>query len=146
VLAGSEEAHILVHKNRTTLTKEVVARLAREGRKFGIGLCLVSQRPKNVDDNVLSQTNNKIILKLVEPGDQRYVQAASETLSDELLELLPSLNVGEAVVLGMMTPIPALIKIDKAEGKIEGSDVKAYEEWARWRRRVGEEFYEGLGV
>jgi len=146
LLTVIEEAHILVPKDRSTLTKEIVSRIAREGRKFGVGLCLVSQRPKNVDDNALSQTNNKIILRLVEPSDQRYVQAASETLSDELLGLLPSLNVGEAVVLGLMTPLPAVVKIDRAKGKIEGGDVKALEEWRRWRNRSDRDLYDDLGI
>ncbi len=149
VLTVIEEAHILIPKNRNTLTKEVVARVAREGRKFGLGLCLVSQRPKNIDEDALSQTNNKIILKLVEPQDQRYVQATSETLSDELLALLPSLNVGEAVILGLMTPIPALVKIDKGE-KEAGEDVEAHKEWRKWVMKeietTGSNIYDELGI
>ncbi len=151
VLAVIEEAHVLVPNNRKTLTKGVVARIAREGRKFGVGLALVSQRPKNVDEDALSQTNNKIILKLVEPKDQQYVQRASETLSDELLQLLPSLNTGEAVVLGMMAPLPALVRIDRAERKGTGSDIPVHREWADFweRRKSGDDepadFYEELG-
>lgn len=134
VLAVLEEAHILLPRDRSTLTKEVTGRIAREGRKFGVGLCLVSQRPKKLDDDALSQANNKIVMRLVEPQDQRYVQAASETLSDELLRLLPSLNIGEAIILGMMTPIPALVKIEKAEKKRRGGDIFAHKEWAEKRR------------
>ncbi len=151
VLAVIEEAHVLVPNNRKTLTKGVVARIAREGRKFGVGLALVSQRPKNVDEDALSQTNNKIILKLVEPKDQQYVQRASETLSDELLQLLPSLNTGEAVVLGMMVPLPALVRIDRAERKGTGSDIPVHREWASYweRKESGDDepadFYEELG-
>jgi len=148
VLVVIEEAHILIPRNRSTLTKSVTARIAREGRKFGVGLALISQRPKSIDEDALSQTNNKIILRLVEPEDQRYVQRASETLSDELMEMLPSLNVGEAVVVGMMTTLPALVRIDKAERKVSGSDIKAHEEWLRIREstnRKVKDFYEDLG-
>ncbi len=148
VLTVIEEAHVLVPARRETLTKGVVSRIAREGRKFGVGLVLVSQRPKNLDEDALSQTNNKIILKLVEPRDQRYVQAASETLSDEILELLPSLNTGEAVVLGLMTPLPALVKIDKAESKVGGTDIMVHEEWRRfWEEKLSKprDFYEEMG-
>ncbi|MEZ0393850.1 MAG: ATP-binding protein [Desulfurococcaceae archaeon] len=137
-LAVIEEAHVLVPRLRSTLSKSIVGRVAREGRKFGVGLCLVSQRPKNVDEDALSQTNNKIILRLVEPSDQRYVQAASETLSDELLDLLPSLDVGEAVLLGMMTPLPALVKIDKAAGKARGGDLDVAGEWTKFVQRKEE--------
>ena len=135
-----EEAHILIPRSRSTLTKYQAARIAREGRKFGVGLCLVSQRPKNIDEDALSQTNNKIILRLVEPNDQKYVQAASETLSDELLELLPSLNVGEAIILGLMLPLPALVKIDKFTYRLQSSDVQASREWEDYaKRRVDED-------
>ncbi|MEM5778044.1 MAG: ATP-binding protein [Candidatus Aenigmatarchaeota archaeon] len=124
-----EEAHILAPAFRETLSKRYIARIAREGRKFGVGLCLVSQRPKALDVDALSQVNNMIILKLVEPTDQRHVQAASEALSDELLAHLPSLNVGEAVVLGPMIKVPALVKIDKFEGKLVGRDPDILKEW-----------------
>lgn len=136
VLTVIEEAHILLPGDRSTMTKSIAGKIAREGRKFGVGLCLVSQRPKKLDEDSLSQTNNKIILRLVEPGDQKYVQSASETLSDELLELLPSLNVGEAILLGMMTPVPALVKIDKSTRKIGGGDIVVHEEWRRHVERV----------
>ncbi|MEE8403260.1 MAG: ATP-binding protein, partial [Candidatus Hydrothermarchaeaceae archaeon] len=95
-----EEAHILAPIHRSTLSKYWIDRIAREGRKFGVGLCLVSQRPKSLDTNSLSQANNAVIMKLVEPSDQRHVQQASERLSDDLLSQLTSLNIGEAVVLG----------------------------------------------
>jgi len=129
-----EEAHVLVPRDRDTLTKTWAARIAREGRKFGVGLILVSQRPKNVDGNVLSQTNNKIILRIVEPEDIRYVQRASEELS-----LLPGLNPGEAVVLGQMTRLPSIVQIDLCKEKKRGADVEEEGEWeAYWRRREEE--------
>jgi len=129
VLVVLEEAHVLIPREGETFTKAVAARIAREGRKFGVGLCLVSQRPKGLDENALSQMNNKIILKIVEPHDMAYVQRASEQLSTELLELLPSLNVGEAIVLGEMAILPALVKIDEHPRKLYGRDVKVAEEW-----------------
>ncbi|MEM5881957.1 MAG: ATP-binding protein [Candidatus Aenigmatarchaeota archaeon] len=123
-----EEAHILIPKDFDTFTKYWASRIAREGRKFGVGLCLVSQRPKSLDSNTLSQANNMIILKLVEPNDQKYVQAASEMLTDELLIRLSSLNIGEAVVIGPMIRIPAIVKIKEFEGKISGKDIDFIEE------------------
>lgn len=123
VVAIVEEAHVLIPNGENTLTKYWAARVAREGRKFGLGLALVSQRPRNVDPDVLSQTNNKIILRMVEPQDIRYVQAASEELSEDLSSLLPSLNPGEAIVIGSMTRLPALVKVDLCEGKRGGGDI-----------------------
>ncbi len=118
-----EEAHILAPHRRDSDSKRWVQRVAREGRKFGLGLCLVSQSPKTVDHDALSQMNNMIILRLVEPEDQRHVQSASESLSQDLINQLPSLNVGEAIVLGLMSRVPTLVKIDKFKGRTHGDDI-----------------------
>jgi hypothetical protein len=151
-----EEAHILAPAHRPTLSKYWIDRIAREGRKFGLGLCLVSQRPKSLDPNSLSQANNAIIMRLVEPSDQRHVQQASERLSDDLLAQLPSLNIGEAVVLGLMTRIPALVKIDRFEGKLSGGDPDVVGEWqgtvkkrkekAEKEQRELDELYSGMDL
>ncbi|MGB9590658.1 MAG: ATP-binding protein, partial [Candidatus Hydrothermia bacterium] len=66
-----EEAHLFCPDRQFTRTKTIASRIAREGRKFGLGLCLVSQRPKRLDPDVLSQMNNMIVLRIVEPADQR---------------------------------------------------------------------------
>ncbi len=124
-----EEAHALVPRDADTLTKWIAGRIAREGRKFGVGLCLVSQRPKNVDQNVLSQMNNMIVLRIKEPSDQRYVQQASEAFSEELVAQLPNLGVGEAIVIGPMTKIPAIVKIKRATFKKKGTNVDVLESW-----------------
>lgn len=118
-----EEAHILAPNKRETNSKLWIQRVAREGRKFGLGLCLVSQSPKTVDHDALSQMNNMIILRLVEPEDQKHVQSASESLSQDLINQLPSLNVGEAVVLGLMSRVPTLVKIDEFKGRKHGGDL-----------------------
>ncbi|RMF90749.1 MAG: ATP-binding protein [Methanobacteriota archaeon] len=149
-----EEAHILAPAKRQTHSKYWIDRIAREGRKFGVGLCLVSQRPKSLDQNSLSQANNTIIMRLVEPSDQRHVQQASERLSDDLLGQLNALNTGEAVVVGMMTRIPALVKIDRFKGKLRGSDPDITALWAeraaekqrqhKQKKKEVKDLYEGM--
>ena len=124
-----EEAHILAPQNRSSNSKYWITRIAREGRKFGLGLCLVSQSPKSVDAETLSQANNMIILRLVEPKDQRHVQTASESLSEDLVKQLPSLNIGEALVLGLMTKVPTLVKINEFKGRQRGGDLNIIEQW-----------------
>lgn len=124
-----EEAHILAPQNRNPSSKYWITRVAREGRKFGLGLCLVSQSPKSVDRETLSQANNMIILRLVEPNDQRHVQSASESLSEDLVNQLPSLNIGEAMLLGLMTKIPTLVKIDEFKGRQRGGDLDILQQW-----------------
>ncbi len=131
LLTVLEEAHILASSTINTKSRYWISRIAREGRKFGLGLCLVTQRPKALDSNALSQANNMVILKLVEPGDQKHVQQASESLSSDLVEQLPSLNVGEALVMGTMIPVPALVKVKLAKSKRGGTDISAVEEWKK---------------
>ncbi|OWT32927.1 ATPase [Methanobrevibacter sp. 87.7] len=134
-----EEAHILAPNSRNTKCKYWVSRVAREGRKFGLGLCLVSQSPKSVDPDALSQANNMIILRLVEPKDQRHVQSASESLSDDLVNQLPSLNIGEALVLGLMTKVPTLVKIDEFKGRVVGDDIDVLDQWRQYKKDKEEE-------
>ena len=129
-----EEAHILAPNKRDSTSKHWIQRVAREGRKFGLGLCLVSQSPKTVDHDALSQMNNMIILRLVEPEDQRHVQSASESLSKDLIDQLPSLNVGEAIVLGLMTKVPTLVKIDEFKGRRHGGDLNIIEELSNFNK------------
>ncbi len=137
-----EEAHILAPNKRDSDSKRWIQRVAREGRKFGLGLCLVSQSPKTVDHDALSQMNNMIILRLVEPEDQRHVQSASESLSQDLINQLPSLNVGEAIVLGLMTRVPTLVKIDKFKGRRHGDDMDIISHFKDSLEREAEEIRE----
>ena len=130
-----EEAHILAPKKRDSSSKFWIQRVAREGRKFGLGLCLVTQSPKTVDHDALSQMNNMIILRLIEPEDQRHVQSASESLSQDLVNQLPSLNVGEAIILGLASKIPVLAKIDEFDGRRHGGDLDIISDLASFRKK-----------
>lgn len=123
-----EEAHVLLSKDENTLTKRWAGRIAREGRKFGVGLVVVSQRPKGIDENILSQMINKIILKMVEPTDKRYVLEASDNLSEDIIDSLSSFAPGEALIVGNIVRVPAVVKIDKFEGKLGGSEPSLFEE------------------
>ena len=134
-----EEAHILAPNRRDSDSKRWIQRVAREGRKFGLGLCLVSQSPKTVDHDALSQMNNMIILRLVEPEDQRHVQSASESLSQDLVNQLPSLNVGEAIVLGLMSKVPTLVKIDEFKGRKHGDDMDIVSHFKDFKERQKKE-------
>ncbi len=139
-----EEAHILAPQNRNPNSKYWITRIAREGRKFGLGLCLVSQSPKSVDAETLSQANNMIILRLVEPKDQRHVQTASENLSEDLVQQLPSLNIGEALVLGLMTKVPTLVKINEFKGRQRGGDLDIIDQWKSNEENEKESFQSEL--
>ena len=97
-----------------------------------MGLGLISQRPKNLDSDILSQINNWIVLKIVEPGDQRYIQECSDNISNELIEELPSLNTGEAIITGPMVKMPSICKINLFKGKKIGQNPKITNKWKNY--------------
>ena len=129
VLLIVEEAHIFIPVNEQNSASLWLGKIAREGRKFGVGLGLVSQRPKQLHPDVLSQTNTKIILKIVEPEDQKYIQRASEELGEDLAKDLASLGIGEAIIVGNAISLPSIVKIDKFDGVYGGKDINIVGEW-----------------
>ncbi len=124
-----EEGHIFAPKGMNNDVVMWMGRIAREGRKFGVGLGIVSQRPKRLNDDVLSQCNTKIILRITEPNDQRYVQHASEQISEDLLSDIASLGVGEAVIVGPAVKLPVAVKVRKFAGNYGGRDIDVVSEW-----------------
>jgi DNA helicase HerA-like ATPase len=98
-------------------------RIASEGRKFGIFLVLITQRPYRVHQDTLSQCGSQVIMRLTNPEDQNAVRRASESISEGLLSDLPGLNVGEAVVLGPLVRVPVMVRIGRRESQEGGSDI-----------------------
>ncbi len=136
LLVVFEEGHIFAPKGASNDVVMWMGRIAREGRKFGIGLGIVSQRPKRLNDDVLSQCNTKIVLRITEPNDQRYVQQASEQISEDLLSDIASLGVGEAVIVGPAVKLPVAVKIRKFAGSYGGRDIDVVGEWMQEEDRV----------
>lgn len=124
-----EEAHVFIPKGEHTDTKYWASKVAREGRKFGIGLCVVSQRPRNIDPNVLSQMGSLAIMKIVQDDDQQQIASAAESLSKDLLSQLSSLNIGDAVLIGQWVNLPSIVHVDEVKSKKSGSDLNAVSEW-----------------
>ncbi|QKR00431.1 ATP-binding protein [Metallosphaera tengchongensis] len=141
VVAVIEEAHVFISKTEDTLTKYQASKIAREGRKFGVSMVIVSQRPKGLDETILSQMTNKIILRMVEPTDKKYVLEASDNLTEDLVEQLSSLGIGEAIVIGNLVKLPAFVKVAKFPGRLGGSDPDLKGEWnALKERKIETEF------
>ncbi|MCS7142686.1 MAG: ATP-binding protein [Aigarchaeota archaeon] len=115
-----EEAHRFLPP---ALSGEIIKRIAAEGRKFGAFLTLITHRPSKVHPDVLSQCNSQIIMRITNPSDQQAVLEASERLGKELLEELPSLGTGEAVVVGEVINIPAVIMVRRRRSREGGMDV-----------------------
>jgi DNA helicase HerA-like ATPase len=125
-----EEAHVFIPKGEHTDTKYWASKVAREGRKFGIGLGIVSQRPRNIDPNVLSQMGSLAIMKIIQDDDQQQIASAAESLSKDLLTQLSSLNIGDAVLVGQWVNLPSIVHVDEVKGKVIGSDLDAVAEWS----------------
>ena len=101
----------------------IIERIAAEGRKFGIFLLVVTQRPNKISSNVLSQCNSQIIMRLTNPEDMSAVRRSSEGLSEDLFNDLPGLNKGEAIVVGELTKVPTMVKITGRRSGEGGSDI-----------------------
>lgn len=95
-----EEAHNYVPSVKNTLCKEIIVRLAREGRKYGIGVCFVTQRPRNFDQTSLSQSSNKFVFSVPHPDDAKYVLDDAVYFNQELESMIQSQKQGQCVVIG----------------------------------------------
>jgi uncharacterized protein len=129
VIVVIEEAHVFIPKNENTDTKYIASKVAREGRKFGVGLIIVSQRPRSLDPNVLSQMGSLSIMKIVQQEDQSQIGSASEAINEKIIEQLPSLNPGEALFVGQWVNLPSFIKIEEIKERTMGKDPEPVKEW-----------------
>jgi hypothetical protein len=111
-----EEAHRYAPDAEHTAfepSKRGLMRIAREGRKYGVSLCLVSQRPSELSTTVLSQCSTIFALRMTNGKDQDYLAAALPEASTSLTTALPALSTGEAVAVGEGVPVPARIRFDR---------------------------------
>lgn len=130
-----EEAPLFLPAGSSTPAKESLQRFAREGRKFGGVLGIVSQRPRSLDPNVASQLQNFVFLKLVQEEDRRAVMNIADSLDDSLAQILPSLPKGRAIVMGeWVGRFPVLVDIDQHTGKKRGASPNLYELWSSGSR------------
>jgi len=107
-----EEAHRFVSKEAKE-TSAKISLIAREGRKFGLGLILVSQIPSAILDSVISQINTFILLKIINPKDLEFIRKTCPYLSKEYFEALTKLETGKALIVGLAVKNPAIVKIIK---------------------------------
>jgi len=119
-----EESHKFIPRDGATLASDVINKIAAEGRKFGLFLTLITQRPSKVHPDTLSQCNSQIVMKLTNPEDQDAVRKSSERMSHELIGDLPGLNIGEAVIVGEVTPAPVMVKVRPRKTREGGSDIQ----------------------
>jgi hypothetical protein len=109
-----EEAHQFAPEKvseEQAISREILRTIAREGRKFGASLCLISQRPVQLDTTTLSQCNTKIILRITNPYDLDHVAKSAEAIDKRSLDMITSLQVGEALIIGEAVGYPLFFKV-----------------------------------
>lgn len=129
LLVVLDEAHRFVPEGNETSAHRTLSMIAKEGRKYGTGLMLVTQRPSEIDSAVLSQCGSLIALRITNTADRAKVGAAVPDDLGGLVDQLPSLRTGEGVFLGEVLPIPSRVRVRKARQKPIGDDPKLPDVW-----------------
>lgn len=140
-----EEAHSYLPKVEINThvfgyAKKAVEKIFKEGRKFGVGAMVVTQRPSEISETILAQVGTFIALRLTNSGDKGQVQSAAPNNMSSLIELLPSLRVGEAIVLGEAIKIPTRVKIQLVEPRPDSNDPKVIECWNKKYERKPDDY------
>lgn len=124
-----EEAHSYLKAGEHSISSRTVQMIAKEGRKYGVGLLLVTQRPSELDDTVLSQCGTMIALRMNNSKDRGHIRSALQDELQSMVDLLPSLRTGEALISGEAVKIPSRVKFFKISNAPKSSDPKASEKW-----------------
>jgi uncharacterized protein len=112
LLLAYEEAHSYLNKSdNNSYSKDAVEKVFKEGRKFGLGALVISQRPSEISETILAQVGTFIALRLTNSGDQSIVKNSAPDNLNSLIDLLPSLRTGEAIIVGEAIKIPSRVRI-----------------------------------
>jgi hypothetical protein len=125
-----EEAHNYLKAGENSIASKSVQSIAKEGRKYGVGLLLVTQRPSELDETVLSQCGTVIALRMNNSKDRGHIRSAIQDELQTMIDLLPSLRTGEAIISGESVKIPSRIQFFKLTNAPKGSDPIVVEKWA----------------
>ncbi|MCC8427085.1 ATP-binding protein [Mucilaginibacter sp. UR6-11] len=129
-----EEAHSYLPRSERTLNvygyaRKAVEKIFKEGRKFGIGAMVVTQRPSEISETILAQIGTFIALRLTNSGDKNTVQSSAPNNMNSLIELLPSLRIGEAIVVGEAINIPSRVRINLVDPRPSSNDPDLSTAW-----------------
>lgn len=129
-----DEAHLYIPKkeDQNPVEKRAVEafeKIAKEGRKYGVALMIISQRPSDVSPTVLSQCNNVIALRLTNSDDQNTVKKLMPESLGSMLDVLPNMDIGEAVVVGDAVLLPTRIRINPPREEPLSATVNFWSEW-----------------
>jgi DNA helicase HerA-like ATPase len=134
LLVVLEEAHRFIREGGTTVANRAISTIAKEGRKYGMGLMLVSQRPSDLDREALSQCGTLIALRMTNQADRAHVTSVMPDEMAVLGSLLPALRTGEALVSGEAVAAPTRVRITHAQGQERGADADVANGWRQTTR------------
>ena len=126
-----EEAHRYVQKDfdNQMLGYNIFERIAKEGRKFGLVLDLITQRPTELSETVISQCSNFLIFKINHPSDLEYIRKMVPNISADVIEKQKSLQSGTCVAFGPMMKIPMIVKMELPNPEPHSSNAQIYKNW-----------------
>lgn len=127
-----EEAHRFAPAGASVVSTNILKQILSEGRKFGVGIGLITQRPGKLDQDVLSQCMTQIIMRIVNPIDQQTVAQSVEGAGRAMLAELPALTKGQAVISGVGINTPVMCRIRKRLTAHGGETFDAPTEWLNW--------------
>ncbi len=140
-----EEAHAYLNSGNNSLGANAARRIVKEGRKYGLGVMVVSQRPAEIDTTILSQCGTIIAMRLANPTDRSHVISTVSDNLEGLFNMLPSLRTGEAIVVGEAVHLPLNVCVDTPDinRRPDSNDPKIYdpENIEGWNRNKQEENY-----
>lgn len=130
-----DEAHLYIPERTAAdasgqVSVRIFERIAKEGRKYGLGLVVISQRPSEVNGTVLSQCNNLVAMRLTNGDDQGVVRRLLPDSLGGFGDLLPILDTGEALVVGDATLLPTRIRVAEPENKPDSATVQFWNCWS----------------
>ncbi len=137
VMIVCEEAHNYAprsNEERYGASKKSLEKVVKEGRKYGLSLMVVSQRPSEVSETIFAQCNNFIALRLTNTNDQDYMKNLITDVSRSVADGLPNLTPGEFLITGEAVLMPCVAKIPMPNPEPQSASVKFYDEWSdEWR-------------
>jgi DNA helicase HerA-like ATPase len=132
ILLAYEEAHSYLNKDQSSsYARNAVEKVFKEGRKFGVGAMVISQRPSEISETILAQVGTFIALRLTNSSDQAIVKGSSPDNLISLIDLLPSLRTGEAVVVGEAIRIPSRVRMELNVPQPKSGDPNLIDGWSR---------------
>lgn len=137
-----DEAHLYMPRDTTKLkavekkSLEIFEKISKEGRKYGVSLIVVSQRPAELNATIISQCNNIIALKIINDRDKAAVATMLTDSLVGLVETLPNLDVGECLVIGDAIKLPTKIILDKPKEEPKSSTIDFWDRWTDGQKTV----------